>query len=299
MLTKYQKIIIVSGVLITLASVAILTLNSSRTDASAISIESKTDLLNFDTTQALQTYFDEQQYHWPVTSHELIPEDALETLPRDLKAINDVKLRKSLFIRIMLPIIRAEQERIREMRSTIEAKLNRTGNDAVDHQWYQDLLDEYNVKADNFNEQRAELLKRIDELPTALVLAQAAIESGWGTSRFAIEGNSLFGQWTFSKTSGLVPEGREDGKKHRVKAFETLQDSVRSYMKNINRNRAYRELRAKRTSMREANKPLDPYKLAEGLHRYSEKGQAYVKALHRIMNSKEFKVVQSLELQQS
>lgn len=253
--------------------------------------------LRFNTTQALHHYFKSQNYQWPIDNKAQIPKETLLVLPQDLQQIKDIKLRKSLFIRIMLPIIHAELTNVQIMRETIRAKLNRTGENAVGHQWFNKLLKEYNVKEKSFIAQRKELLSRIDELPTTLILAQAAIESGWGTSRFAVEGNSLFGQWTFNQNGGITPEKRAAGKSHQVKAFDSLQESVRSYLKNINRNRAYRELREKRKLMRENDQILDAFLLAEGLHRYSEKGKAYVVSINQILNSSEFKAIQQLEQQ--
>ena len=140
------------------------------------------------------------------------------------------------------------------------------------------------------------LLSRFDELPLTLVLAQAAIESGWGTSRFTRVGNSLFGEWTYKQDEGIVPEGREDGKTHQIKAFPSLQDSIASYIKNINRNNAYKELRELRAEMRKNNQSLDSRQLAQGLQRYSQKGQDYVVSLLKILDSKEFKSIEKLNL---
>jgi len=131
-----------------------------------------------------------------------------------------------------------------------------------------------------------ELLRRTDEIPVALVLAQAANESGWGTSRFAREGNSLFGQWTFRKsTSGLVPDSRSQDAAHRVRSFESIRASVRAYLRNLNVGHAYVELRKLRAAMRKRGEPLDPLILATGLKRYSQRGEAYVEEIKALILS--------------
>ncbi|WP_106407517.1 glucosaminidase domain-containing protein [Salinivibrio kushneri] len=127
------------------------------------------------------------------------------------------------------------------------------------------------------------LIQRVDIIPPSLVLAQAANESAWGTSRFAREGNNYFGQWCFSKGCGLVPKQRAEGKVHEVAAFDNPQASVKSYINNLNTHAAYQGLREIRASLREQNKPLSGTSLANGLGRYSERGQAYVKELQAMI----------------
>lgn len=295
MFSLYQKIVLLGGTILTALAVWILSVNSTTQATINTSEDFAATQLNFNTTKELQNYFHSQGYTWPIENGQNIPQITLQSLPDDLVNIQDADLRKSLFIQIMLPIIYAEQRHIRTVRNTIEEKLNRTGNNATRHEWFNKLLQEYNVFDKDFNAQRKNLLSRVDELPTTLILAQAAIESGWGTSRFAREGNSLFGEWTFRKGGGLIPENRQTGKSHQVKAFDSLSASVRSYMKNINRNRAYKELREYRKNMRQNGSTLDAFKLAEGLHRYSQKGEAYVRSLHNVMNSAEFKLIATLE----
>jgi Bax protein len=128
------------------------------------------------------------------------------------------------------------------------------------------------------------LISRVDVIPPALALAQAAEESGWGTSRFAKEGNAIFGQWTFALRSGLTPLKRDQGKKHQVKVFDSLIDSVRAYTVNLNSHRAYKGFRNTRQDLRRAGVPLDSQALVGKLHKYSERGQAYVSALRELIN---------------
>ena len=130
-----------------------------------------------------------------------------------------------------------------------------------------------------------ELLRRVDVIPVSLAIAQAAEESGWGTSRFAQTGNALFGQWTVASDIGIVPEDREDGMTHKIKAFDNLAQSVAAYMRNLNTHRAYREFRQKRQGQRQWGEALDGHALASTLLRYSQRGDKYVKSIRTIMNA--------------
>ena len=128
-----------------------------------------------------------------------------------------------------------------------------------------------------------QLLVRVDIPPLSLVLAQGAEESGWGTSRFAAQGNALFGQWTWGG-DGIKPEGqREELGDHRIAAFETPLEAIMSYLLNLNSHNAYEELRTRRAALRNSGKKVSGYELAKTLTRYSERGQEYVEALHALM----------------
>ena len=289
---------------ISLCAIFFLTLfvpqNNKATTISAGNIEhikGKPLEMQFDTVEALQEYFSSVNYEWPLRNSETIPSALIRSVPADINQNIDSKTRKQLFIRIMLPIILAEQQRIREERKTLTLALNSNLSHPKIEKRINKLFSEYKISTKvSFEEKRAALLSRFDELPVTLVLAQAAIESGWGASRFSRTGNSLFGEWTFNKDAGIVPEQRQSGKTHQVKAFYSLRDSIASYTKNINRNNAYKELRESRKSMRENSQPLDARILAEGLHRYSQKGYDYVASLIQILNSKDFKQIESLQL---
>ena len=114
------------------------------------------------------------------------------------------------------------------------------------------------------------LVARVDVIPPSLVLAQAALESGWGTSRFAHEGNAVFGQRSWDEDDGIVPEARRSDETHVVKSFDGLKDSVLAYLVNLNRHGAYRHLRQIRTALHSENLPLDGWTLAAGLDDYAE-----------------------------
>jgi Bax protein len=129
------------------------------------------------------------------------------------------------------------------------------------------------------------LLMRVDVLPPSMVLAQAASESAWGTSRFARRGNALFGQWCYKDDCGLVPARRSDDAAHQVRRFKTVMDSVRAYFRNINTHWAYRPLRRMRAELRRETGVLRGVELAEGLVRYSERREAYVEEIRNIIRT--------------
>ena len=129
------------------------------------------------------------------------------------------------------------------------------------------------------------LLQRVDTLPVSLVLAQAANESGWGTSRFALDGNNFFGVWCYVEGCGLKPKQRDQGATHEVKRYASIYDSVTAYIHNINTNSAYTDLRAIRMSLRGLNTPSLGSQLAEGLRAYSVRGEAYVREIQAMIRS--------------
>ncbi len=129
----------------------------------------------------------------------------------------------------------------------------------------------------------AQALYRLDVIPPGLVLGQAAYESGYGTSRFAAEGNALFGQWTYGG-KGLVPQQqRSNLGDHRIAAYDWPFDSVRGYFLNLSSHPAYEDFRRLRARLKNSNQPLTSLALADGLIRYSERGQAYVDTLKGII----------------
>ncbi len=243
--------------------------------------------LNATSAAELEELFDRLGYRWPPGDQ--VPAIALQRLPPDFAAIPSSTDRKHLFLRVLLPIVLAENRRLREQRQLVQLLLDNpplAGGRLA--KWLAETARNYRVSGDlGEAENRVELLKRLDEIPTALVLAQAALESGWGTSRFALEGNSLFGQWTYKKTGGLTPENRDEDATHSVKAFPNLQASVRAYLHNLNIGHAYEDLRDTRARLRAAGRPLDPLELAAHLQRYSQRGQAYVREVQRMITSRD------------
>ena len=121
-----------------------------------------------------------------------------------------------------------------------------------------------------------ELVKRVDIIPPALILVQAANESAWGTSRFAQNGYNFFGLWCFKKGCGFVPTLRGDDEAHEVAKFRNMSHAVMTYIRNLNRHYAYAELRDVRAKLRARNRPITAEALAQGLHSYSIRGQDYI-----------------------
>ena len=204
-------------------------------------------------------------------------------LPHDLSELNQAQERKGLFLHFMLPYVLEANIRVETQRAhliILDAKLKvGTPLAGADVEWLEKLGAEYGIQSDDLDE----LLRRVDVMPPSLALAQSAIESGWGTSRFAQEGNAPFGQWTTMKYEGLVPRDREEGKTHKVRAYKAIGDSVASYLRNLNSHRAYRKFRDVRATFRAQGLPLDSLTMAKSLKLYSQTGDRYVKLLHRVI----------------
>ena len=247
----------------------------------------------------LESLFATLDYDWPLAAGPVVPRMMIKSLPAELNNELSVARKKALFLRILLPVVLAENKHIRQQREWLiqlfAEGMPAKGSDAWQH--LQQLADEYRVSG-NLNEpsKQRRLLQRVDEVPVALVLAQAANESGWGTSRFVQQANNLFGHWTYRADKGLVPLKRDKGKSHRVRVFPTLRLSVRSYLHNLNTGRAYQHLRQLRTSLREKNQPLDSERLAAGLINYSERGEDYVREIRALIRSNQLEHFESMQL---
>ena len=211
-----------------------------------------------------------------------VPPYFVSRMPADLGQVPDVKVRKAVFLQAVLPLIlQVNEEILAERRRLLGLRArSRSGLSLgqVDRLWLA-------VMADRYGEKRFDdLSRRVDIIPPSLALAQAAEETGWGTSRFARQGNAIFGQRTYTKEGDMVPRRRDQGKNHRVKAFNSLLDSVRSYALNLNSHWAYGAFRRTRAAMRNEDAPLDGSVLAGHLMRFSERGQAYVKTIRTIIS---------------
>lgn len=198
---------------------------------------------------------------------------ALPELPAD-----DIDARKQAFFDYLRPIVRHHNNRIREERAFVLSLDPSEGPGFLKARRFRALARQYRIDLDTLDYEDAHSLmrRRVDIVPPALVMIQAAKESGWGRSRFAKEGNALFGEWCFTPGCGIVPGRRAPGRTHEVRAFDSVHDAVGSYMTNLNSHRSYRDLRLAREQMREEGEPLSPLRLADYLSRYSERGQAYV-----------------------
>lgn len=205
----------------------------------------------------------------------------------DFSKITDVKDKKRQFFEFLRPKIRRANQKIKYQQVLLQ-KLS----DEIENQSYhmdnskkklQRLGTSYGLKQENVLEQLDELSRRIDIIPEALVLAQAANESAWGTSRFSVQANNLFGQWCFKKGCGLIPRNRNSNAKHEVQKFPSVQAAVTSYMKNLNSNRAYKSLRSIRSNLRQQGRPIKGSQLAKGLIHYSERGEDYVEEIIKMI----------------
>ena len=213
-----------------------------------------------------------------VREKKLVKPVALTLLPEEIKMIEDTRKRKELFIQIVLPLILKENNNIRLDRKTLFSIINKSNNSDLEKKWLQKKYKQYGIKSNDLSE----LKIRMDEVPVSLAIAQAAKETGWGTSRFAQEGNALFGQWTWSG-EGLKPKDADVDKGHKVMKFNVLQASVRAYKRNLNTHATYKDFRKARAELRDLGKPLDGLKLSEHLDKYAETGDQYVAVLKKII----------------
>ena len=238
--------------------------------------------------QELLNLFTSYEYDWE-SVQEGIPPLVVKSLPKNLHQTRDLKEKKRLFFLSILPITLLANQQIQLQREELKAifkKINLGESlSPAETDFLDATLKSYKLSGDPANDQklRRELLKRVDIIPPALVLAQAASESAYGTSRFSRLANNLFGEWTFTPGMGIVPLNRPDGKTYEVRRFKTITASLNSYLKNLNTHRAYRELREKRAFLRSEGRPLRSIDLADGLIRYSIQGQKYVQTIKRII----------------
>jgi len=203
----------------------------------------------------------------------------------------DVVTKKRVFFRLLGPLILRSNELIQADRDrvTLIIKALRAGTavSPEDQTFLRETAVAYKVIEGeaglNDRSLQDKLLRRVDTLPPSLVLAQTAEESGWGTSRFAVEGNALFGMWTWGD-KGVKPLQQRSGLgNYKIAAYETPLQSVIAYMHNLNTHQAYRELRARRAELRKAGTKVTGWELANTLTKYSERGQEYVDSLHSLM----------------
>ncbi len=223
----------------------------------------------------------------------IVPNIRVVNLPKDLKSIKSIENRKELFIKITLPLIVQENKKLALLNKKIKFiknKFNRISRDEA--KFIKNLMEEYKeVTLDA-------LLIKVDEIPVSLALAQAVIESGWGTSRFAYEGNALFGQYVWGQTTnGIIPNERETDAIYKIKSFNSLGDSVASYMKNLNTNYHYNDFRINRFVLRSNNLHLSGAYLAEYLFNYSIE-QDYITKVKNIIEMNNFEDFENLNIDQ-
>ena len=233
----------------------------------------------------IKQLFEETDYNLKdVRIRKLVKPVALTLLPQEIKLIESSKKRKEFFIQIVLPLIIKENNNIRLDRRTLFSIINKSNNTDSEKKWLVKKYKQYGVSLGDLST----LKIRMDEIPASLAIAQAAKETGWGTSRFAQEGNALFGQWTWSG-EGLKPKDAEEGKGHKVMKFNILQASVRAYQRNLNTHSTYKFFREARAEMRDAGKQLDSIVLSKYLNKYAETGNQYVEVLQKIIKQNKLK----------
>jgi len=213
-----------------------------------------------------------------VRKNKLVKPISLTLLPKEIKKIENIKKRKNLFIKIILPLIIEENNNIRSDRKKLFSILNKSRNSKLEKVWLNSKFKQYGV----VNKDLSTLKIRMDEVPVSIAIAQAAKETGWGTSRFAQEGNALFGQWTWTG-EGIKPSEADDDSTHKVMKFKVLQASVRAYQRNLNTHTSYKDFRTARAELRDEGKKLDSINLSKYLDKYAETGKEYVKILQQII----------------
>ena len=204
--------------------------------------------------------------------------NTLDHLPKEMKSIENVKKRKNLFIQIVLPLIIEENTKIKLDRKKLFVILNKNNNSKSDIEWLKKKFKQYGVVKNDLST----LKVRMDEIPVSVAIAQAAKETGWGTSRFAQKGNALFGQWTWSG-NGIKPAAADVGSTHKVASFKVLKASVKAYQRNINTHSSYKKFRKERAIQRDNDGKLNSLELVKYLDKYAETGIEYTKILSKII----------------
>ncbi len=234
--------------------------------------------LNLKTETVIQLFKDVDYDLRKVRNEKLVKPIYFTQFPRDLDDLQSVQLKKETFIKIVLPLIVAENEKIIDDRNKLIKLTSKKSTTDPEKQWLRQKLLEYKVKKGDMSE----LLLRMDMVPVSIALAQAAKESGWGTSRFALEGNAIFGQWTWDG-QGIAPLNREKNKNHKILKFPILRASVKAYKNNLNTHKSYVKFREKRNQLRGKNKSISGLALTGTLKNYAQTGSEYTKILNQII----------------
>ena len=244
----------------------------------------ETDTVRLDASTIKQLFEDTNYTLEDVRNKKLVKPVALTLLPNEIKMIENTQKRKDFFIQIVLPLILKENNNIKIDRKRLFSIINKSNNSNLEKKWLEKKYKQYGIPSKDLS-----ILKiRMDEVPVSLALAQAAKETGWGTSRFAQEGNALFGQWTWSG-EGLKPKDADQNEGHKVMRFNVLQASVRAYQRNLNTHKSYKNFRKARAELRDQGLPLDSLVLSEFLKNYAETGSQYVEVLKKIINQNNLK----------
>ena len=246
--------------------------------------DQETDTVRLDAATIKQLFEDTDYKLDDVRKKKLVKPIALTLLPAEIKMIENTKKRKDFFIQIILPLILEENKNINLDRKRLFSIINKSNNTNAEKKWLEKKYKQYDIPSRDLSI----LKRRMDIVPVSLAIAQAAKETGWGTSRFAQQGNALFGQWTWSG-EGLKPKDAEKSEGHKVMRFNVLQASVRAYQRNINTHSSYEDFRLARAKLRDLGEPLDSMILSEYLDKYAETGNEYVKVLQKIIQQNNLK----------
>ena len=237
------------------------------------------DLVRFKASTLDQLFKDTKYSLKKVRKTKLVnPGISIDLLPKEIKQIESTKKRKEFFIQIVLPLILEENYLIRLDRKRLFVILNKNNNTESERKWLKSKFKQYGVVNRDFTT----LKIRMDEIPVSLAIAQAAKETGWGTSRFALEGNALFGQWTWSG-EGIKPASADSDATHKIMKFKILRASVRAYQRNLNTHSSYKEFREARAIQRDNDGKLNSLELVKYLDKYAETGKEYIVVLKKII----------------
>ncbi len=203
--------------------------------------------------------------------------------------ITDIKRKKAAFVSVMLPKIQQANYKIAKDRHFIQKFFNKklflnSSRSRKDIDRLYDLAKKYRIK--NIYDEKT-YLKRINLIPVSLVLAQGALESAWGKSRFTKVANNIFGQWTYSG-KGIVPKNRASGKKHKIKIFDSINESIAAYMLNLNRNKAYQEFRDEREKVTQQRHVFTGLEASDTMEKYSGIGKEYNEILKKMITKNKF-----------
>lgn len=246
-------------------------------------------------TRTVLTLFEDVNYDLKkVRNNKLVKPIYFTQFPKDLDEISSVKLKKDTFIKIVLPLVVAENEKILADKFKLKRITSKKMATEKEKSWLRQKFKEYKIKKGSVKE----LEKRMDIIPISIAIAQAAKESGWGTSRFALEGNAIFGQWTWSG-SGIAPLDRGKEKTHKILRFPILRASVKAYKNNLNTHKSYKKFRDQRAQLRSKNKSIEGLKLIHSLDNYAETGMEYTKTLAKIINQNSLEEFENVKLTSS
>tara|TARA_B100000945_G_scaffold6759_1_gene5620 strand:+ start:1 stop:1191 length:1191 start_codon:yes stop_codon:yes gene_type:complete len=253
--------------------------NSNQRTSKSKTNKSSEDYISLD-TQVTLNIFENLKYDLKgIRLGQAVKPVYLSKLPKDLKKIKSTQKKKDTFIKIVMPLILDENSKIEQDRKKLFKILGKPSNTRGETVWLKRRFKDYQIEKEDI----AELKLRMDIIPTSLAIAQAAKESGWGTSRFALEGNAMFGQWTWGK-DGIVPKEKETNQEHKILKFPMLRSSVKAYMFNLNTHRGYKDFRDARAELRKNNKTISGLDLVNYLQNYAQTGSEYTKVLKKIIN---------------